>query len=116
MNYEQVEEIQRSFCEELEYEYIPADAYLKVGVALETKGQLPVNGLRHSPAGGTTGWYLWGGQEFPLDDESFSPVHTHHLIQLWPEVVKFLGLPPGYRFLVADDYVDVWFDPVLLEV
>ena len=76
-------------------------------MALETQGRLPINGLRHPPEGDTTGWYLWGGEEFPSDDDSFSPVHTHHLIQLRPEVLKFLGLPPGFRFLIAGDYMDV---------
>ena len=35
---------------------------------------------------------------------------------LCPEVLEFLGLPPGYRFLLAIDYVDVWYDPSLLNV
>jgi hypothetical protein len=32
-----------------------------------------------------------------------------------PEALPFLGLPPGYRFLVAGEYVDVWYDSTLLE-
>jgi len=74
------------------------------------------NGLRHSPQGDTTGWYLWCGEEFSSNADSFSPVHTQHLLQLQPEVLKFLGLPPGFRFLTAGDYMDVWHDPALLEV
>ena len=62
------------------------------------------------------GWYLWSGEQFPSADDAFSPVHPHHLIHLRPEVIKFLGLPPGYRFLLADDVVDVWFDPSLLTI
>ena len=83
---------------------------------METKGNLPMNGLRHPPEGNMNGWYFWGGEEFPLDDHAFSPVHPHHLTQLSPEVIEFLGLPPGYRFLIAGDEVDVWFDPSLLDV
>jgi len=116
MGYEQVEDVQRRFCEKLNHQYVPAQANSKVGLALETQGRLPINGLRHPPEGDTNGWYLWSGEEFPSTDDSFSPVHTHHLIQLQPEVLKFLGLPPGYRFLVAGDYVDVWYDPALLKV
>ena len=33
-----------------------------------------------------------------------------------PEVLPFLGLPPGYRFLLADTTQDVWFDESLLSV
>jgi hypothetical protein len=116
MTYEAVEEQQRTFCKELNHQYVPADPDSKVGLALETQGRVPINGLRHPPQGDTNGWYLWDGEEFPSNDGSFSPVHTDHLIKLRPEVLKFLGLPPGYRFLLADDYVDVWFDPSLLHV
>jgi hypothetical protein len=33
-----------------------------------------------------------------------------------PEIVKYFGLGPGWRFLVAPGHEDVWFDPILLEV
>jgi hypothetical protein len=33
-----------------------------------------------------------------------------------PSVVQYLGLPPGWRFLVAGRRVDVWFDETLLNV
>jgi hypothetical protein len=114
--YEQVEDQQRRLCKELNHPYLAAHPDSKVGFALETRGHLPINGLRHPPQGNTTGWYLWCGEEFPSDDHSFSPVHTRHLLQLQPEVLKFLGLPPGYRFLTAGDYVDVWYDATLLNV
>ena len=32
-----------------------------------------------------------------------------------PDVLRFLALPPGGRFLVAGDYEDVWEDTSLLE-
>lgn len=116
MTYEQVEKVQRSYCEELNEQYVATPANLKVGFALETRGRVPMNGLRHPPEGDTTGWYLWCGEQFPSADDSFSPVHTNHLIELQPEVLKFLGLPPGYRFLLAGDYTDVWYDSALLDI
>ena len=91
MTYEQVEAIQRHFCKELNHEYIAAPADLKVGIALETLGRLPLNGLRHPLKGDTTGWYLWCGEEFPSGKDSFSPVHTHHLLEFLPEALKYLG-------------------------
>ena len=97
MTYKQVEDEQRSFCEEPNQPYEAANPELKVGFALETRGRLPLNGLRHPSQRDTTSWYLWGGEEFPSGDDSFSPVHTMHLIQLQPNLLKFLGLPPGKR-------------------
>ncbi|HYS71853.1 MAG TPA: hypothetical protein VEM95_05475 [Thermoplasmata archaeon] len=44
------------------------------------------------------------------------PVHVEHLDDWRPEVLPFLGLPPGWRFLLAKDYADVWEDRSLLDV
>ena len=56
---------------------------------------------------------VWRGVE--LGPPIFSPLHVRHLSTRSPEVLKFIGLPPGYRFLVAGEYVDVWYDASLLD-
>jgi hypothetical protein len=76
----------------------------------------PVNGLRRPPEGGTSGWYIWAGEEFSYDPDFFVPLHVHHLDDWCPHVVKYLALPPGYRFLIADGYEDVWEDVTLLDL
>ena len=116
LTYEAVEEQQRSLCRELSYEYVPADPDSKLGFAMETQDLIPINGLRHPPQGESNGWYIWGGEEFSTDQDFFTPLHTHHLIRHCPQALKFLGLPPGYRFIVAENYVDVWFDSSVLEI
>lgn len=113
---ERFAELQQEFSQQFGCECVPADPDSKVGFALDTQDRLPLNGLRHPPDGDTTGWYLWGGEEIPSNDDAFSPLHAKHLIEYNPEVLKFLGLPPGYRFLIAGDYFDVWFDPSLLNI
>jgi hypothetical protein len=75
-----------------------------------------MNGLRHPPVGDTTGWYIWAGEELSGDTDFFEPMHVVHLLEYWPEVIKFLGLPPGWRFLFAEDYVDLWEHAALLDV
>ena len=112
------EEIQQQeqFCRERGYECAATDLDSKLGFAIETQGQLPINGLRHPPEAGTNGWYIWFGEELSSKPDFFSPLHTAHLLEKCPEALKFLGLPPGYRFLVAGDQVDVWYDPSLLNV
>ncbi|WP_438616960.1 immunity protein Imm33 domain-containing protein [Myxococcus xanthus] len=49
------------------------------------------------------------------DKDFFAPMHIAHLEQHCPGVLKFLGFPPGWRFLFAGDYLDVWFDPSLVD-
>lgn len=87
-----------------------------VGVALDVhEGRLPINGLRLSPAGGASGWYIWAGGEPSTADDCFKPVHASHIEEWCPQILKFLGLSPGWRFLVAHEYEDVWFDPSVLD-
>lgn len=85
-----------------------------VGFAVETQGKIPVNGLRHLKEDETSGWYIWCGEEFSSRPDFFSPIHAEHLVGGCPEIVKLLGLPLGFRFLLAGDHVDVWFDESVL--
>lgn len=77
-------------------------------------GTKPINGLRHSKTENTTGWYIWAGEQFSEDDDFFKPLHVSHLDDWCSQVIPYLGLPPGWRFLIADEYEDVWFDECLL--
>lgn len=89
---------------------------MKVGIASNVKqGIRPVNGLRHPPEGDTTGWYIWAGEELSDQPDFFNPLHVEHLKQWCPEIQKYLGLPPGWRFLIDGDFVDVWYDESLLK-
>jgi hypothetical protein len=76
---------------------------------------LPLNGLRHPPQGGTSGWYFWTG-EISSELDFFVPLCGDHLLDRCPVVMRFLGLPPGWRFLLAPNHEDVWFDAALLDV
>ena len=42
------------------------------------------------------------------------PLDVAHLEECCPQIVKYLGLPPGWRLLRAAGCEDVWFDPTLL--
>jgi hypothetical protein len=42
-------------------------------------------------------------------------MHVEHLSIACREVLPFLALPPGWRFLLAPGYEDVWQDESLLE-
>lgn len=112
-----MEELQRGICETHDAEFLQTLLDDKAGVAANL---LPaseiINGLRHPPSEGTCGWYIWAGDELRADDDFFEPIHIKHPIERCPAVLKYLGLAPGWRFLLAKDYEDVWFDPALLEL
>ena len=88
----------------------------KLGLAMNTIGKTPINGLRHRDEKGTNGWYIWCGEDMSDSDDFFSPLHIEHISEYLPEVLDYLALPPGYRFLIdGNGYEDVWFDEKLLQ-
>jgi hypothetical protein len=95
----------------------PPGAGSKVGIALQTRGRQPLNALRHQPAGGTCGWYLWWGDEIDQgDDDFFQPLHVEHLEQYCPDALPYMWLPPGWRIQLAPGQENVWFDDTVLDV
>jgi len=89
---------------------------LKLGIARNVEqGMRPLNGLRIRPTQDTCGWYIWAGTEWSDAADFFLPLHGYHLEQSAPLIIPYLGLPPGWRFLVTEDYEDVWTDPKILE-
>lgn len=88
-----------------------------VGIAIDFSTILmPLNGLRHPREGNASGWFLWAGEEFPDADDAFQPHHAQHLLDSFPEIAPYLSLPPGWRFLLAPGYEDIWFDENLLNI
>lgn len=108
---------QKLVCARFGAQYFRCDENLKVGIAREfDRLQFPINGHRHPPEGDTTGWYIWSGKDFTDDIDYFIPIHAAHLHDRCPELVEYLGLAPGWRFLLAPGYEDVWFDANLLNI
>lgn len=106
---------QQAVCERAGLAFVESPEQLKVGIATNVReGLLPINGLRHLPKGDTTGWYIWAGSTLSDDSEFFQPLHVTHLVQWCPIVLKYLGLPPGSRFLITPEYEDIWYDESLL--
>ncbi|MDQ0877847.1 hypothetical protein QFZ77_006506 [Paenibacillus sp. V4I3] len=108
---------QKAVCRKYEADFLESPKDLKLGISLNVKEDiLPINGLRIYPEGDTTGWYIWSGEELSQDPDFFVPIHVEHIDEWVPNIKKFLGLPAGWRFLIAGDYYeDIWFDPEILE-
>ena len=106
---------QLAVCQRFHTKYFGCDQMLKVGISRNVReGLRPLNGLRLKPEGETSGWYIWAGEQFSEAPDFFVPLHVSHLITWAPQAMPYLGLPPGWRFLVTDGYEDVWEDPYLL--
>lgn len=109
-----IETAQKEICKRYGALFCPSPINLKVGIALNVRdGLVPINGLRHSPEGDTTGWYIWAGEELSEDPAFFKALHVEHLSEWCPDILKYLGLPYGWRFLLAEGYEDIWYDDTL---
>lgn len=110
-----IEELQKKVCKKYEANFLSSPRDLKVGIATNVRDEIvPINGFRHLPEGDTTGWYIYAGENLSDCPDFFKPLHVEHLDDWCPQVKKCLGLSPGWRFLIAGDYEDVWFDESLI--
>ena len=107
-------EVQQAKCAKHAAPFLACEPGTKVGIARNVRdGLVPLNGMRTAAEGGTNGWYIWAGETLSEDPDFFVPLHVEHLADWCPEVIPYLGLSPGWRFLIAPDHEDVWFDPNL---
>jgi hypothetical protein len=118
INWDNYIQDQQELCSSQGLDWTPAYKELKIGLADNVLTDMtPINGLRHSQENGTTGWYIWAGQNFSESEDFFKPFCVKHLAKLKPEIIKYLGLPPGHRFLIDDKgYGDIWKDNTLLKI
>lgn len=102
---------QKRICHKYSARYQHCDLNLKVGISENIRsGARPIHGVRLKEEHGTSGWYIWAGEW--LDDPAFYvPLHGTHL-HAWAEIaLPYLGLPEGWRFLITENYEDVWHAP-----
>jgi hypothetical protein len=107
---------QKAICQKYEAPYLEVNLNMIVGVADNINGPtMPINGLRHPQTDTTSGWYIWAG-EYSSRKDFFRSMHIKHLIESHQELIPYLALPPGWRFLIdpTQNYEDVWRDPSLL--
>lgn len=108
-------EEQKKICKKYNANFLESPKNFKVGISLNVKtGNLPIHGLRHPMEGDSSGWYIWAG-EYSDAPDFFQPLHVDHLDKWNPIIEKYLGLAPGWRFLITPDYEDVWQDLSLID-
>ena len=114
-----IQQDQKAICNKLKVDWTPVDINSLIAfndsLLLPIK---PINGLRNPKHGTIDGWYLWSGGEINQSNSNFfKPLHVRHLLDKRPIVLKYLGLPAGWRFQIDDEgYEDIWFDKSIMEI
>jgi hypothetical protein len=109
-----IEEQQQKICKKYSADFLACDLTLKVGISCNVKnGERPIHGVRVKQEKETSGWYIWAG-EWSDDPDFYVPIHGIHLYEWEKIILPYLGLPEGWRFLITEDYEDVWYDPEVL--
>lgn len=82
-----------------------------VAVALGSLEQSPIYGTRIDlPENGTISWFIHCGEHSDAAD-FYQPLHTAHLQELLPQVLGYLALPSGAKFIIdREGYEDVWME------
>jgi hypothetical protein len=107
---------QRALCTRVGSPLLAVGGNEKMGVsrsALDV-ANWPLKGVRHRPEAGTCGWYVFAGT-YSEDPNFYQPMHAQHLLDVRPEVAEYLGMSPGWAFVIAPGYEDVWQDDDFLE-
>ena len=107
--------VQRELCARFGAAYHPCHPQARLGLASNiTAATRNLNGVRIEPSGDACGWYLWAGDEWAEPPDFYIPLRAQSA-QTWaPLALPYLGLPPGWRFLLREDRIDVWKDLTLL--
>ncbi len=101
------DEAQIEVCKKYGLSVLPPEEM--VAIAIESLSQTPIYGSRvQLPEGGNVSWFIHCG-EYSAADDFYKAVHIHHLSEMLPQVLKYLCLPIGSKFIIdTQGYEDVW--------
>jgi len=106
---EQINEGQQRICDKYG---MPAQApEAMVALAIGSLEQSPIYGTRIAlPENGTISWFIHCGEHSDALD-FYQPLHAAHLREMLPQVLDYLALPSGAKFILdREGYEDVWLE------
>ncbi|TDY35682.1 hypothetical protein [Janthinobacterium sp. 75] len=106
---ELISETQRRICDKFG---LPAQApEPMVALAIGSLAQSPIYGTRIVlPENGTISWFIHCG-EHDTASGFYQPLHVEHLHEMLPQVLDYLALPSGAKFIIdREGYEDVWLE------
>ena len=92
----------KKICGQYSSDFVLPDPGAKIGIAIDTLTTMPITGVRRTPENGTDGWYIWGGDYSPAV-EFYQSLHLSHIGEVAPQVVPYLALAPGFKFIIDNE-------------
>ncbi len=109
-NFEEIQQTQQECCEHYSSNYTPTELEQLVVISDGIyEGAVPVEGVRYPSPSHMTGWWLTT-DNYNGDVDTLQSVHFRHIVEKRPELAIYMGLKPGYRFLLGGKDEHVWFD------
>jgi hypothetical protein len=87
----------------------PDDARVLVATPLRP-GRVPIYGFRAEGHGDESGWHLWQDRHGGRIPDTFRSVTINEIAEQVLPIMRYLALPAGWRFSVANDQESVWKD------
>jgi len=100
-------EEQQELCRNKGAEYIPPLFQQMVAISDGVLEGEATEGVRYPSPRHMSGWWLTTDR-YNGDIKTIRTVHLYHVVIVRPDLIKYLGLPFGYRFHASSD--QAWFD------
>ncbi len=99
---------QHAICEKAGTEFRPPRPDELAAVSPAVLEGASVQGVRYPSPAPMSGWWITA-DDYTGDIKMLGTEHLYHLTDLRPDLARYLALPQGFRFDLAN-YEDVWFD------
>lgn len=101
---------QKKICKKFGLSYEECEMEKNVYVSKNIReGIFPIEGKRYIEEWDFSGWYIWSGEE-PQEWNLYNLVSVENLDNYNKELLKFLWLERGTRFIIEQDYMNAEFD------
>lgn len=106
---------QYSLCETINAEFDSPTADKFVTIYNQVFESEEIQGVRYEEGGDQSGWLLYCKEQDldTLNEDGFLTLHLYELTLKRPDILKFLALPTGYRFILKGNEYNAWKDKSL---
>jgi len=100
---------QMTMCNKYSSKFLFPRINQKIVISDGIRDEYPIEGVRYESPEHMSGWWLTSNL-YDGNIVSLKQIELHELILMRPELIKYLALDNGFRFILDKNGEDVWFD------